>query len=451
MATTLKNTFASEFLLKLYLNPDFADVHFEFIVENQSVKLPAHKNILSESSSVFREMIKEKDVIEVVDAHVDVFKVFLQLIYSPKVNLAMETIEGVVKLALKYKMLDRLNSCVDFFESELTSQNMIWGYQLAMSLNNEKLIKFCEGEIQFLSSEHFKSDIFLHCDRAVLKNILELDVLYRVSAAELFEACIKWAKLSCEANGLNEADSKNLKRQLGDCFYSMRFAWMTPKEVATIIANDLYHGLFERKEMRELCHLLDEGFKSRLFQNRREIPRWDDWDVLTCNREKIDGAQYILQDKESTWFSTNEALLLRGITLVGFCISRSVGSWTDAKFDMKIVEYGNQTFEMPNVHKIYYSGTVSSRGQDGARVSFEQPIFIDPKQLYEIRLKPFSPRELRYDCDLSSKVKLDEKLTVKFHVGPSDGNRRSGLVRSLEFKRPKNNCTNHQKRLQWHL
>lgn len=137
----------------------------------------------------------------------------------------MEHIGEVARLSDYFDVSDCFEKCVDFLEQQLTSENIAYGYELAIMFNHQKLMEFCEKQISFLIDDVLKSNVFLQCDQNVVKNILKIDTL-NCKEADLFEACISWVNSSCRKNELDENDSNNLKVQLGDCFHLIRFGAM---------------------------------------------------------------------------------------------------------------------------------------------------------------------------------------------------------------------------------
>lgn len=91
MAITLENKFCAHSISELYLKDDLSDVSFVFTQNGKPETLPAHKLVLGAGSPVFKAMffglLKEKDVVEIVDAQIDEFREFLQFFYLPKVTL----------------------------------------------------------------------------------------------------------------------------------------------------------------------------------------------------------------------------------------------------------------------------------------------------------------------------------------------------------------------------
>lgn len=122
-----------------------------------------------------------------------------------------------------------------------------------------------------LPSDAFEPDTFLHCDKSMDQHILQMDSL-QCGPAKLFIACIEWAKTSCQAIGFLKNDPKNLKNQLGDCFYLIRFGAMTSEEIGVIISNEQYERLFSRDELKDLlCMKTIENFQSKVFEHTTSV------------------------------------------------------------------------------------------------------------------------------------------------------------------------------------
>ncbi|XP_055317742.1 BTB/POZ domain-containing protein 3-like [Sitodiplosis mosellana] len=239
MTSELDNSSVSERIAKLYLNSDLADIRFEFDNYGKTEFVPAHKFVLAIASPVFRAWFfgygEENDLVtkvgksvKIVDASAEAFKEFLQFFYLPKVTLTMEHIEEVALLADKYDMLDSVDTCATFLIGQLQPDNIDWGYQLAITIQHDKLKAFFEEYIKFFAKDFFKSEWFLNCDRIFLENVLQMDDL-QCDETDVVDASLAWARHNCKEKGLDENEMENLRKQLGDCFYLIRFFAMDIK------------------------------------------------------------------------------------------------------------------------------------------------------------------------------------------------------------------------------
>lgn len=440
MASTLQNKLIGESISELYLNSHMADVHFVFKHDRMircDVKVPAHKTILAMASTVFHAMffgpLKEKDVVEIVDADSTVFKEFLQMFYLPQIKLNIENIEDVVRLADKYDMLKKLNSCATFSPDQLTKKNLIWAYQLSMSLHNQALKHLCEAKFDTLTSNELKSDVFLRCDKVVIEHILKLNRL-DCKEFDLFTACIEWAKASCVANGIDENDPASLKNQLGGCFHLIRFETMDMEEIVKIMENERYRQLFSRDEVADLiCMKKNVNFRSEAFKYAQRPSRalqWNSNAILYC--ELSAGKGGYTESKESTWFSVNNSVLLGEINFRQIFAVENNGT-IDIPSKMSIVEYEKQSLTTSNV--VLYTQTVMFESGVFFTVSLPRPIIVYPGKSYEIRFEIDKSLLRFYHCT-SAPHKLMfhfDEIAINLHRNSTETG--FGVVSGLNFNR----------------
>lgn len=132
-----------------------------------------------------------------------------------------------------------------------------------------------------ITKDALSTAAFLQCDRGILKSILQQQNVLDCSEADLFRACIAWARAACQKNGIDGNDAKNLKTQLGHCFYLIRFGAMKGEEIAAILSNKVYESLFTRDELAEIMRTKwDREFKPNIFEG---APRSKKADVQKPN------------------------------------------------------------------------------------------------------------------------------------------------------------------------
>lgn len=428
MSNKLKNNFIASSISDLYLQPDLADVNFEFQIDDKTIKVPAHKCILAGASKVFRAMffgpLKEGEIVRVNDADPSAFKEFLQFFYLPEIEITMENIEAVVLLADKYDMPKYVNTCTEFLERQLTKDTIIWGYQLALSLDNEKLKQFCEMEIETHSKDVFKSDTFLRCDKAVVENILKFNSLH-CREIDLFEACIEWAETCCARDGLDQNNSENVRKQLGEFLHSIRFASMTVEEIGMITSKERYEALFSREELRDIRGMKTvENFQPNIFKQTKRALKWNGNHDLVCDLilSTSTGSTYYINNRESTWLSTNVPVILGGIELIQIFGSSFSSNIT-------IVEYSDHTFVANQATKVLYSAAYFF--STDASIKLNEPIVVQPKKLYEIQMNSLEPFGSPYHYSMwTSEVKLAKGVIIRLHQHPSE---RRGIASKLHL------------------
>lgn len=201
--------------------------------------------------AIFYGPLKESNTVEIVDSNVSAFAEFLQFVYLPEVTLTIGNIKEIIRLADKYDMMDCFEAYATFLQSNLTTENMVWSYQLVITLKNTELLKFCEQHIENNTRKILRSALFLQCTHDMIDHILKLNML-ECDEITFFNGCIEWAKSSCQKNDFDANISENLRNQLNLCFNLIRFGAMEANEVAKLLQNNVIKGLFTRDELAEI-------------------------------------------------------------------------------------------------------------------------------------------------------------------------------------------------------
>lgn len=383
---------------------------------------------------MFFGSLKEGDVVEMADSYASAFKEFLQLIYLPEITFTLENVEEVVRLVDKYDMSDCLDLCVSFLHSKLTSENALLIYRMAILLENSTLKAYCEKVIRKFTKDVLKSKGFLHCERKVVEHILKMNES-ECSELELFNACIKWAISSCQRNKLDENCPKNLKNELGNCFYLIRFGAMNGKEICEILSNKVYKRMFYADELIDLMRTkFDETFRSEILKYEKRLMLAKK--PIEWQRSGLNGNCF-LNTQESVWFSISKYVFLIRIYLGSI-----TNGYDDNSFgsDVEIVEYNTNAFTKDAPSRIFATNTNCQIGR-GYYIPLASPIAIIPRKIYEIRVvnvpnnRGHSYRYWYSDKSVKpAKIKLEGDVTITFHRDPSDvDSARRDLVSKLTF------------------
>ncbi|XP_031633721.1 BTB/POZ domain-containing protein 6-A-like, partial [Contarinia nasturtii] len=205
---------------RLYLHSKTADMSFVFEIDGDLTEhVPAHKIMLSAGSPVFEAMffgsIKETGDVQIVDASPAAFREFLQFFYLGSVQLTPENIFTVTNLCHKYEVADGLLLCeTGMLKTLSVTDNMCSGYELALLLELQKVIKFCEQKITESLEGVLNSIDFLNCNEVMLKRIVQLVQLSKGSASLIVNGCMAWANNKCQQKNV-ETTTENLKKEFG--------------------------------------------------------------------------------------------------------------------------------------------------------------------------------------------------------------------------------------------
>ncbi|XP_055317509.1 BTB/POZ domain-containing protein 2-like isoform X2 [Sitodiplosis mosellana] len=424
---------------KLYLNEEMADIYFDVEFNDQYERIPAHKLLLANASDVFRSMLNgswlEKEEAKIVDASPSAFKEFLQFIYLGRVKVTTANVAQVMNMGKKYDILACLDACQDFLLNTLTNENMCMGYGLAILLEDERLMEFCENKIKCNTNEILSSSSFLDCDQKVLKRILQLDWL-SCTAANVNEACMSWLKSASKQEQLTR---EIVQKHLGDLFYEIPFGSMSPKEFAAFDRS--YESLFKADEYREIIQMFaSEDCESKIFCANRGIlygisPTWNENAVVTCDRLISNRSSYFIKNVEMTTFSVNKTILLGAITCQ--CLYESennIYKLCNKKVPTKIMitKFNEST---DSGEEVFAHNRKVDLDKE-TRILLPYPILIKSGFVYKIRMEQDPPANCCTAFHLKTEVKIESGITVKFH-GSTEGDDKvmEGLIYKFELYR----------------
>lgn len=267
---------------RLYLDKEeTGDV--TFIVKSQKIR--AHKCVLAATSPKYKAQFygSQPDngdiIVEGVTAAA--FKEFLQFFYLEKAILTADNIEEVLSLAKQSLVEHFVKDCVSFLSTEVKDPCLV--YRLAILYDIKELIDQCLQYISENTMEAFKSDGFLvNCNRDMLMEILKLHSL-NCKETEIFEACIFWAKAMCISKNVDAEKIENLRAELGDVIYEIRFRSLTIGEFVHLHSS--YEGFFTAAEMQEIMYMIG-NLKNFQPSNFNPTPRNEEMQLNRIVHEK---------------------------------------------------------------------------------------------------------------------------------------------------------------------
>lgn len=446
----------------LYLNPDGADFWFVFGDE----KIPGHKFVLATMSPWLNTMfngslpVEREANMSNYDVTVEAFKEFLKFPYLGEVNFTMDNIEEIISLAKMSLNDDFFVECENFLIKSLTTENMFLGYKLSSLYEANRLKRICEEEISFNADKVLKSSSFLDFPYELLESLLKCDTL-TCEEKNIFDACIAWAKASCERNGKDPFAPENIRAQLRDSIYQIRFNSMTIKEAADCISS--FRRLFTYEELEEIIFMV--GRKSEVQTKKFN---WTERNLriqrknqrkLTCSRFKFSNyvlshifhypnvypvnrtnTLYIFHDFnliERTTFTSGKLLMLNGFTCEGFyCGYRELEMRFSVNVRISKINPNNDD----DIDELFSQQMMLSFTGDRkcvgyhphkmAHVELKPAVLIRPKCKYTIEIQFQAQPFIRNTCLLKRRVRVDHNIVIQF-----DSER--GAISSLNIGRVK--------------
>ncbi|XP_031633815.1 BTB/POZ domain-containing protein 3-like [Contarinia nasturtii] len=394
-----------------------ADVNFLFYEENTTDagvkkligKVPAHKDILASANPVFYAefygSIKEQGEVEIVDSSPDAFKEFLQYFYCGRVTFTMDNISEIMYLANKYMIADCMDACTKYLTDNLTLKDIWWAYFLCILHDRQQLKQFCEEQITWNADTLLKSDEFLACSQKSLHEILKMDLHCRESI--VFGRCLAWAKNACQQNGLDENDESNLRNQLGDCLFLIRFGTMTLDEFSEYKC----YGMFTADEVLDIVRSITfKGFFSKKFN---QLPRrfWDESKVWMCRPNQLDKCVQV-QRHENVFITSNAITLLGGVYFTK--VRRNSGDSNTFNAIVSIEEINGHTFAT-ETGTVLFKETQDFVCNTEGYIKLPIPIVINPCNTYHICLDVTHPTGSLYSYRRRlGKVRSNNSLIITF-------------------------------------
>lgn len=412
------------------MNENGADVWFVFNDE----RIPGHRLILAASpwlDNMFFGSLTENGDVNMNNSNVSstTFKEFLRYIYTGKANLTMDNISEMIFLADESLCEEFFGECENFLIKNLNVDNIFVVYQLALQHERAARLKVaCEEEICINAASTLKSSNFSQIQFDFLQNIVKCDSLV-CEEKDVFNACIGWAKAACRRNRIDQHNPLNLRAQLGDLLYQIRFSSMTSNDAATCINS--CPGLFTADELQEImCIVGRTSYSGTIHFNSTpryfSIQRNTDAE-LKCNR--FNGLIGQVQSHENHLFSiieTTEFTCNRPATLKGFtCECNEPANKTvnlsivemraeeDAYIrcsEQKILRFSHQ-----HLRRVRRGETVVQDRSFEAKIMLNQGILLRPGYVYQINIAfGTEPRNLKHKCHLKTKVRVDHDIVIRF-------------------------------------
>lgn len=372
------------------------------------------------------------NVVRIVDASPGEFKEFLQFFYLNSVRLTVANKPAIMNLGEKYMLDVCKKACTELSKETLTMDSMSLGYELAILFDEPDLKKFCESKICENPSEFFQSDCFLNCAQNLLRYILQLNSL-SCDESIVFNGCMSWARAVCIHKGVDENDGKNLRSELGDLFYEIRFGDMSIEKFNKFA--DLYEDLFSTKEFRDIIAMIaNPHYRPPKFNRKPRTLMCDRIDHLQSHSAEsylYEGARGI----DYTVFSSNRSVLLTQIHFSDFLFNDDKVKMISVRVSVCVLIKRNDNKVVP-AH--IFTRQIDVNPFEETLVQLRKPIVIKADMHYRITFEIEQPHQHVLCKNLlthKDKVDIGHGTTIEFHdPGIFFTNKKFGLLTKLHFR-----------------
>lgn len=404
------------------------DVRFILTTEDGDIeKVPAHKCILAAISDKYKKQFygafEKKDTVHMPNSTAEAFKEFLQFFYRSLVTVTAKNVAQVMSLTKEHMMYDCLIVSASVCKETLASEEMCWGYEIAILLELDELKTFCEWKISANPVETFESSSFLRCNKNVLSRVLQLNSS-ECNAKVVFEACMEWAKMACIRKEL-DATMENIRGELGNLFWEIRFKTMTAEDFDEI--SKTHPDLFTPDEIRTITEDITPAVILPRSIAAEIQPK--NGDVLICNRKTNGFIANKFVSPNITIFQSDAALILESFKFDLPTVFTNEAVPKQEKFAAE-----SATITICEIyHEIEYKRLgkfdkkLSIEDQNDILIELPEKIEIDQGAKYSIHIEfePQTVQDLRVYW-LKKSVELDGNIQIKFSS-------ENGIVKCLNF------------------
>jgi len=257
---------------------------------------------------------------------------------------------SVIYVAKIYMVDGLLKECYDYFESNLTTENVCVHLEQLHPLDNE-LGMICRAFISDFPYECINSPAFCDLCQTCVSSITESDDLC-VTENDLYEAVMKWSEAKCNRQDLI-VDNVHRRQVLGNILYAVRFPLMEEKCLMNC-------DLVTTKQVDE-----NKGFKSSKrnwnIQHAQRFNSWESsWDhYLGC----LDAISFHLSD----------FMHIHGIGIYG-CVEGA----TDYSVTLQLLD------QTTSVLKSTEQTIATDHMKDVYDVMFKVPHRLQPETIYTV-------------------------------------------------------------------
>lgn len=394
----IENDFYKRRSIRLYLQEETADVHFIFNRDDGAEqRIPAHKVMLASGSPVFHSMfygdLKENESVCITDCRFESFKEFLQFFYLSDVTLTMDNVAEVMNMVNKYDATECFKTCEYFLLQNFSMQNACWALELANLFN---LIEFQHSllkRIMVAPNEFFATDSFKNCTRDTLKTIISCEQA-NCDEKWFFLACMDWAANACMEKELDPLDMVNIREQLGDCLYLIRFAAMSHTDVYECVSK--WGDLFSKDELVDIIGGMasDDHIKLKYFPHK--MKRLECSESRRANVIKLTSSAGKMYDEELLSMEKYVFKINKKTTLIALTTNSIVCDTINVAKTITGVMKIRMFTDPRNLHTQPFSLDIATSGAHSSfsLIRLSEPVDLEPNQQYHLKFE-FAPSNVR--------------------------------------------------------
>lgn len=251
-------------------NALMADVYFNVGADigEEVRQIPAHKYVLSTSSTVFYAMFygglaEPRDVIDVPDVEPEAFLAMLRYMYADDISLDSDNVLATLYCSKRYIVPHLAQECIRFLEATLSARNACVLLSQARLFAEPELMQRSWEVIDAQAERALGSESFTDIDFNTLKAILERESL-NCRETVVFKAAMNWANKECKrrtGKDSSRTDPEAMRDVLGEALSLIRFPAMGVEDFADEVAKS---GLLTLQQTTDLFMYFTARVKPQL-------------------------------------------------------------------------------------------------------------------------------------------------------------------------------------------
>ena len=242
------------------------------------------------------------------------YLIVYRYIYCEVADITLHTAVSLMYAAEKYLLTGLVKEIMRVVEPlvdantvcTLLEQSMLF---LGANEVKEKCFNFFRQNAHHI----FNTEKCVHLSQNALKEIVRLDCLALASEKQVYETCIKWARHQLlEEEDIEPLSDEEIREQLGNILYKIRFPVMTAKDFAELTAESTVLTAEERVQVYDYITLGKKPDSFRFMTKRRRMGG-----DLIQRFDKISRNWKLNGSTDAISFSTTVDIYLTGVCLYG--------------------------------------------------------------------------------------------------------------------------------------
>lgn len=353
------------------MNEIATDVSFEFSSpDGRTNVVRAHKAILIATSPVFEAMFAgdmaearpDYGAVKIEDIDVVTFKEMLRYIYCKRADVTADNASHLMYAAKKYLTTGLIAKCRKVLKKEINANTVFTVLEQSILFDENALKEKCLKFIGRNARCVFNAEGFLQLSSVAVEEIVGMNALAFINERQMYEHCVKWARYRLQQSGNVSPSDVQIREELGNILYKIRFLTMTQQEFAELTSGSAVLTAEERVGIYDYMATgkMPENLRFMAQIRRRLEEKVNRLSILT------NGPRFVCDEMEYRLsFRSTENILLVGVGFYG-------GTEEGSTHDVTLTVSGNDNETLSRVETVM----TSDGSENPIEVYLEQSVYV---------------------------------------------------------------------------